>query len=403
MTEWRCLVVSSEGRSDWRLITAPDQQRAVAKLVAEGLTPLEVRSGGVSLIERLNQPVKLGRALSVADQALIMTQLATLIRSGLPIDRSLDLLREQARSASARTLLANVVAHVRAGGTLANAFDQSNSFPTYVIGVVRSAERGGRLGDALTAVASRLALAASTRRQLVTALTYPIAVLGATLLALSLVLTMVVPQFEPIFAGQEDRLPTVTRLVLGLSNAVNNHGLMLFGVLVGLPSLLWVLSRSRMGVAFLNRHRDRIPGLAMRDQYIAAQFIGIFATLIGNGVSVINALPLARDALGSQRWRSHIGDVERSIRAGSRLSTALSRNALIPNAALRLIEVGEHSGQLAQTCREASAIINENVRARLDRMVALANPIAIIVLGGLVGLLVAGVMLGIFTLGDFAG
>ena len=84
------------------------------------------------------------------------------------------------------------------------------------------------------------------------------------------------------------------------------------------------------------------------------------------------------------------------------MSAALTRSALIPSAAIRLIEIGERSGQLAGTCREASAIIGENVRAKIERILVLANPIAIIGLGGLVGLLVAGVMLGIFTLGDFA-
>ncbi len=403
MTEWRCLVVSNEGRSDWRLINAADRQNVVSKLVAEGLTPLEIRSGATSLLERLNQPIRLRGGLSVADQALVMTQLATLMRAGLPIDRSLDLLREQARNARVRALLASVIAHVRSGGTLATALDQMNSFPAYVVGVIRAAERTGHMNEALASLASRLTLAASTRRQLMTALTYPAAVLGATLLALALVLTMVVPQFEPIFAGQEDKLPALTKAVLGMSNAVSDHGFVLLSGVGIAPMFLWLLLRSSAGIVFLNRYRVRIPGLGMYDQYVAGQFIGIFATLIGAGVAVIDALPLARDAIGSQRWRKYVQKVEHAIRAGSRLSAALSRDALIPNAAVRLIEVGEHSGQLAQTCREASTIISENVRARIDRVVALVNPVAIIVLGGLAGLLVAGVMLGIFALGDFAG
>jgi len=172
--------------------------------------------------------------------------------------------------------------------------------------------------------------------------------------------------------------------------------------ILAIPTVLFLFLRAPTGMEFINRHRQRIPGMMMRDHYIASQFIGIFATLIGNGVSVVNALPLARDAVGSRRWQRHIELVESAIRGGSRLSAALTRSALIPSAAIRLIEIGERSGQLAGTCREASAIIGENVRAKIERILVLANPIAIIGLGGLVGLLVAGVMLGIFTLGDFA-
>ena len=223
------------------------------------------------------------------------------------------------------------------------------------------------------------------------------------MVALSLVLTLVIPQFEPIFAGQEDKLPALTRLVLHFSRAVNDHGLLLLCLMFGAPLLFWTMVRSAWGAQLLTDHRVRIPGLRMRDQYIAGQFTGILATLIGNGISVVNALPLARDAIGSRRWRGYIDKMEQSIRAGSRLSAAMTRGALLPRAAIRLIEVGEYSGQLAQTCRDASTVISETVRTRIERIVALANPIAIILLGGLVGILVAGVMLGIFSLGDFAG
>ena len=403
MSAYRCLVISREGQRDWRIVDALDQNSVVAKLRADGHTPLKITSGPASLFARLNQPIRIGGNLSVADQALIMTQLATLIRAGLPIDRSLDLLREQAGRARQRMLLGQVLAHVRGGGSLAQGLEQLGSFPAYVIGVVWSAERTGRLGDALAALADRLGTASATRRQLVTALTYPAAVLAATLLALGLVLTLVIPQFAPIFAGQEDKLPNLTRLVLYLSDLTSSHALLLIVLIASLPLATWLMLRSALGGALFARYRYHIPGLRMRDQYLAGQFIAIFATLVGNGVPVVSALSLVREAIGSQRWRACLGGVEQAVRAGSRLSSALSRTALIPAAAVKLIEVGEHSGELAQTCQEASSIIAENVRARIERIVALANPIAIISLGGLVGLLVAGVMLGIFSLGDFAG
>ena len=403
MSAYRCLVISREGQRDWRIVDALDQNSVVAQLRADGHTPLKITSGPASLFDRLNQPIRIGGNLSVADQALIMTQLATLIRAGLPIDRSLDLLREQAGRARQRMLLGQVLAHVRGGGSLAQGLEQLGSFPAYVIGVVWSAERTGRLGDALAALADRLGTASATRRQLVTALTYPAAVLAATLLALGLVLTLVIPQFAPIFAGQEDKLPNLTRLVLYLSDLTSSHALLLIVLIASLPLATWLMLRSALGGALFARYRYHIPGLRMRDQYLAGQFIAIFATLVGNGVPVVSALSLVREAIGSQRWRACLGGVEQAVRAGSRLSSALSRTALIPAAAVKLIEVGEHSGELAQTCQEASSIIAENVRARIERIVALANPIAIISLGGLVGLLVAGVMLGIFSLGDFAG
>jgi general secretion pathway protein F len=403
MTDWRCLVVSGEGRTDWRTIEAADQAGAVARLVADGLTPLEVRTGTPSLIDRLNQPIKLGSGLRLGEQSLLLTQLAMLVQSGLPVDRSLDLLREQAPRAAQRDLLASVVTRVRGGGSLASALDAIDSFPSYVIGVTRAAERGGRLGDALTSLADRLNLAAATQRQLITALTYPAVVLVATVLALALVLTQVIPQFEPIFAGEEAKLPGLTQAVLALSRAVNDHAGWLVAGLVGIPLVCWAGLRTEAGERLLARYRHRIPGLALRDQYLAAQFTGILATLLANGVSAVSALPLVRGAIGSPRWQRHLIDVERRVREGAKLSSALARGDLLPSTAIRLIEVGERTGKLALTCRQASSIIADSTRAKIDRIVSLANPIAIVTLGGLVGMLVAGVMLGIFALGDFAG
>jgi type II secretory pathway component PulF len=403
MTEYRCLVVSPEGRSSWRTVDAASEKGAIARLVGDGLTPLEVKSGAMGLVDRLNQPLNLGRTLGIGEQSLILTQLATLIRAGLPIDRCLDLLRDQSPRPAQRDLLGQALAGIRSGQSLAFALEQRAAFPGYVIGVIRSAERSGRLGDALTSLAERLTASAATRRQLVTALTYPAAVLIATLLALALVLVLVVPQFEPIFAGQEERLPGLTRAVLALSALVNGHFMLLLAVLIGLPVLGFVFLRSEAGGALLQRGRRHIPGLMLRDQYLAAQFTGIFATLVGNGVTVVKALPLARAAIGSERWRRHLAEVEQRVREGSTLSAALATGAFVPTTAVRLIEVGERSGQLADTCGKASTIMGDAARARIDRIVSLANPIAIIALGGIVAMLVAGVMLGIFALGDFAG
>lgn len=402
MTAYRCLALSPDGRKTWRMLEAGSEKQAVAVLIADGFTPLDIRSGAVNLMERLNQPVRFARRLGINEQSLMLSQLAMLVGSGLPVDRSLDLLRDQAPRASQRAALGDVLADVRAGTSLAKALHRRDLFPGYVIGVLRSAERSGRLGEALTSVSFRMNSAAKVRRELITALTYPAAVLAATLLALLLVLIVVVPQFAPIFAGEEMRLPALTRLVLALSAIVHNYGpttvILCPAVLIG----LYILMRSARAAAIIQHFRHRIPGIGLRDQYVAAQVTGILATLLANGVTVINALPLAREAVGSTRWKIYLTKVERRIREGSGMSHALAQDNLVPQTAIRLIQVGERSGDLANTCRQASSIMEVAAKARLDRIILLANPIAITSLGGLVALLVGGVMLGIFSMGDIA-
>lgn len=403
MSAWRCLVITPDGVTDWREVDAPNEDAVLARLSAEGVTALEISQNGGSLLARLNQPLAFGRKLPVSDQALVLSRLATLVSSGLPVDRSLDLLREQATRSRQRVILGRMLATVREGSGLARAFDEQKLFPAYVVGVVRAAERSGGLGAALQSLAERLTLAASTRRQMAAALTYPAAILAATIAALAIVLTFVIPQFDLMFAGQEDKLPVSTQIVLALSRTANAHPVLLMSGLLLPPLLLYAFLRSAEGRHLIDRHGRWLPFFALRDQYLAAQFVGILATLLTNGVKVVDALPLARDAIGSGRWRHYAARTERAIREGTSLSAALSQDALLPVTAIRLVEVGERSGRLAATCAQASLIIGEAARTRIERIVALANPIAIIALGALVAGLVGSVMLGIFALGDFAG
>lgn len=403
MTEYRCLVIDAEGRRAWRRVEAGDERRLRAMLATDGALLVEVRGGAMGLIERLNQPIDWHWGIGIGEQALIIGQLATLVGSGLPVDRSLDLLRDQASKARQRAAVAAMLARVRAGDGLARAMENSRLFPDYAVGVVRAAEQSGRMGEALTALAARLAGAAETRRRLLTALTYPAAVMAATLVALALVLTVVVPQFAPIFAGREAQLPVLTRGVLAVADLVNRQGLLVLGAAAALVAGLWLALRATAGGAFGEALRRYLPGAALADQFLAAQFTGLMALLAGNGVKIVPALALARQATASHRWRAHLQAVERRVREGSTLSAALALAPFMPRTAIRLIEVGERSGKLAETCAKASAIIGAGAQARLERIVALANPVAIVALGGVVALLVGGVMLGIFSLGDFVG
>lgn len=403
MTEFRCLAVDGSGKKAWRQVEAPSENACVQSMLADGLTPLQVTSGSMSLAERLNQPVELSLGFGLGEQSLMLNQLALLVRSGLPVDHSLDLLRDQAPKARQKEMLQKILDKVKQGEGLARALEAVKIFPGYVIGVVRSAERSGKLGEALTSVAERMTKATETRRKLATALTYPAAVLIATIAALVIVLTSVVPQFEPVFAGNEDRLPAVTLMVLSFSAFVRSYGLFLLSAILIAFALLWLLVRSEEGERLMSRLAPYLPGIKLRDQYLAGQFAGLLATLIGNGLTIVKALPLAKNTLSSRRWKADLDGVERQIREGGRLSYALAASSVFPETASRLIEVGERTGKLGETCVHASEIMSAAAAARIERIVSLVNPIAIILLGGLVAMLVAGVMLGIFALGDIAG
>lgn len=401
MTEYRCLVLDKNGQRNWQRLDAESEAACLDALMRQNLVPLRITDGPMDLTERLSQPVNIrfgaGRA-----QAMELRQLATLVSAGLPVDRSLDLLRDQLADKRQRQRHERLLSDVRSGSSLGEAMQGLGGYPQWALGIIKAAQAGGRIGDALVAVADRMESEEAIRRRLVTSLTYPAAVMIATIAALIIVLTLVVPQFAPIFEGEEERLPNLTRAVLALSDAVQSHGWTLLAGLCGLVLLLVLLFRaSNQNNGILAK--IRWPGQRLFDQYLAAQFTGLLSTLLLNGVTLIKALPLARDAMSSARWRNALSLVEQQIREGARLSQSLAQVSFFPVTAARLIEVGEATGKLGETAHEASKVMGTSATARIERIVALANPIAIILLGGIVALLVAGVMLGIFSLGDFAG
>lgn len=402
MSEWRCEVVCADGRRDWRRVIAPSADDAAAQLIADGMAPVRIQGGTMGLAERLAQPVALSRSLSQADQALVLGQLAVLLNAGMPIDRSVDLLAEQMPRARQRDWLREVLARLRSGSNPSEALACQAQLPPWVLGVIGSAERSGRLSAALAELSADIGAAAKARSSLITQLTYPAAIVAATLLALVVVLTLVVPQFESILRGNEAALPLLTRWVLGLSAAVRDHGSAMLAVtLVGLALLVTAWRGGQLdGLAA--RAGGATGLLGLRDRFLAARFARLLSALLANGIALVPALALARPAMGSRRWSQMLRGVEQDLREGARFTTALGSSPLVPATLVRLIEVGEHSGALASTLGEAGKIIDAAARARVERLISLANPIAIILLGAIVALLVAGVLLGIFAVGDFA-
>lgn len=400
MNEWRCLVLLPEGGRDWRRVHARDAGSAAAMLLDEGLVALDVRTGPLTLLEILNRPIGGSGQLSMADQALVLHQIAMLLKAGLAIDRAIDLLRDQMPKAAQRNWLAEVLVRLRCGESLAAALDCRPVFPGHVTGVISAAERSGHLDRAFAMLAERVGELATARRELITALTYPAAVLAATLLALAMVVLVVIPQFEPLFAGERERLPALTLLVLGFTEALRSYGWLLSLALVGVPVGLIAWARSPASAALSVGARRRIPGMALYDQYLAARFATVLGTLLDNGVHIVRALPLVGAALASRRWRRWTGEVEQALREGQSIRQALGRDGLLPPAAVRLAEVGEQGGRLGEALGEAGRIMQANAKARIDRIVSLANPLSIMLLGGLVAMLIGGVMLGIFALGD---
>jgi general secretion pathway protein F len=397
--QFRCVALDTQGMSHESMILATSEAQAVAQLGAKGLTPILITQRGPSLVEVLSREVNFSRSLSMSELTALTERLALLLGAGLTITQCFDLEARGAGRKATKAFASRQLARINEGQSLAESLIQEPGLPAYFVGVVRAAERGGRLAQGLDGLARSMKLANQTKQQLLASLTYPALVLMSTLIALIFVLVYVIPNFEPLFEGETARLPWLTRAVLALSHAVNGHALLL--LVSGMAALLglWLLSRSQ---AYQNWWQARLASSSGLFDLIRTIYAGrtcrVMGTQLCNGVPVPEALDAAADAAGSRFYDKRLKACALRIREGASMADVMAQSQLFPETAVKLAQVGEVSGRLGPMLIEAAQLFEAQAKLRLERLVAVANPLAIMLLGGLVAAMIASVMIGIFSI-----
>lgn len=381
-----------------QMVQASSEAQAVATISAKGLTPILVTQRGPGLMEILSRDVDFGKRLGASDLTALTERLTLLLGAGLTVTQCLELEAHGAGRKAVKGFAARQLARITEGQSLAGSIAQETRLPSYYVGVVRAAERGGRLAQGLDGLARSMKLADQTRQQLIASLTYPALVLTSTFVALIFVLTTVIPNFEPLFEGETARLPGLTRAVLWLSHGVNNHGLLLLILSAASIAGLWALSRT---AAYQNWWQARLVSPAPLFDLIRTIHAGRAARVIGtqiiNGVAVPEALSAAAQAAGSRLYADKLTVAALRIREGQSMAEVMGQSQLFPETAVKLAQVGEASGKLGAMLLEAASLFETQAKLQLERLVAVANPLAILLLGGLVAGMIASVMLGIFS------
>lgn len=382
---------------------AATENAAALDVLREGLTPISIvrRDGG--LLDALNRPLALGARPRIADVALFCEQMSAMTASGLTVEQALRVISRQGAERHTTKTAQRLLPRIQAGMALSAALAAEPGLPSYLTGMVRAAETGGKLSDGLGDAGRYMQRQADTRGGLINALAYPAVVLITVIIALTLVLAVVIPAFEPIFAGEEHRLPAITRAVLWLSSLVV-HDLLKVSLFAGATLLVGVAALYRFPRL---RHRvqqgaSRLRPVRLAMQLDVSRVLGVLGMLFRSGVEVSEAVALAARSAGSSRLRTALEDAARQLREGVSISAALGSVAAIPDDTRALIEVGEHTGELGATTLRAAQLLEADTAYQIGRLVALANPIAIAFLGVAVGLVVGGVMLGILSINQLA-
>lgn len=375
-----------------------DSPRHARQLMRErGLWPRElqeVRVGGGK--GRQPRSARLG----AADLALLTLQLSTLVQAGLPLEEALEAVTKQSAKRKVAGLLSAVRNRVMEGHSLSTALGQfPKAFPELFRATVAAGERSGHLGDVLEQLAAYTQARQASRQKIQMALVYPLILMLSSVAIVGFLLGYVVPDVVKIFVDSGQALPWLTVALIGVSDGLRNHGLLVLGGLAALV-VLWRWSL-RQPFWRLRWHRLALSlpviGEVLRAME-AARFASTLAILGKSAVPLVDALEIAAAVIGNLTIRARMVDVARSVREGGTLTRGLERSGDIPPMMLHMIASGERAGELDRMLARAAEQQESSLAARIALVVSLFEPAMLVLMGAVVLLIVLAILLPILSL-----
>lgn len=405
MPEFRYVAIDPTGKLTRGMMAAVDESAVVMRLQQQGqiLMRADPASHGRGLGHLLNLEFGSG-ALRAQDVAIFTRELSIMLVAGQDLDRALRFLVETSPNSRVRTVTEQLRDAVRDGGSLGSAMmAHRRSFSRLYVGMVRAGEAGGTLGPTLERLAVLLERQRSLSATIKSAMIYPVLLMIAAIGSVTLLLTVILPQFVPLFEQNGAALPASTRLLIIAGKLVADDGP--YGVTVLLLLLLAARQalhrpRPRLMVDRMLLHLPVIGGLAR--EILAARFTRTLGTLLLNGVPLIGALAIVRDAVGNQAAVAAVDTATLSARGGQGLSRPLGETGVFPARTVHLLRLGEETAQVGPLSLRAAEIHEENARIGVQRLVALLVPAITILMGGLIAGIVSTLLLAMLSLNDLA-
>jgi general secretion pathway protein F len=403
MPAYSYAALNAQGRTEQGVVEADSERAARSQLRTQALVPIKVLPVAAPQARPGDIVLWSARVFSRTDLVVWTRQLASLVAAGLPLERALTALSEEAATPAQRDLVAQLRAEVNAGAPLAQALAMHpREFDELFVAVMGSGEQSGRLGQVLGQLANDLEAAHTMRSKLLAASLYPAIVSAVALLIVLFLLAYVVPQVAEVFTSTQRSLPWLTVAMLAISQWVQALWLWLLllsvaGAVVLRVALRQPLFRQQFDNAWL-----RLPLVGRLSLgYNAARFASTLALLVGAGVPMLKALQTAAQTLSNMALRNDAMQAIELVREGAPLASALAHNKRLPSLLSMFARLGEQTGQLPQMLQHAADHLGSEVQRRALQLATVLEPLLIVVMGLVVMLIVLAVMLPIIQLNQF--
>ncbi len=403
MTQFRYRAVDRSGHFSEGVVEQPSRQHVAEWLAREGLTAVKIDTASGRA-----RPAGVARALpgrrgggNVRERVLSFTrELSVMLSSGLPLDRSLSIL-EGLADVTGREMITAIRNDVRKGRTLGDALAARPEFSPFYINMVRAGEAGGALESTLSRMTEYLERAKALRQTILSALTYPAILLGVALFSVIFMLAWVVPSFADLFADMGGQLPLPTRIVMGMGDFMASWWWLVIAVLAG---AIWLARRQWADEGFRSGFDRRCLGWPLIGELIVqletTRFARTLGVLLQGGVSLVNAMAIARATVGNRTLRDELTRAGNALKEGKSLSGALLADSHFPVLALHMVQVGEETGRLEEMLLKVAGIYDDEVNNVVRRLLALLEPVLILSLGLMIAAIILSILVGILGVNE---
>ena len=397
--------VTPAGEVQEGVLEASSSRAAVARIQEMGFIPIRADEAGGATAASV-QPAGTAlfgrRTIRQEDIGVVTRELATLLKAGLPLDRSFEILINLAPTPRVAELLAKIRNDVRGGASLSKALEsQRGVFTRFYINMIRAGEAGGSLPTVLLRLAEYMERAKALRDNVTASLTYPAFLAVVSLLAVVVLLGVVVPRFKPVFAGAGKAIPFMTEAVLFAGDATRNYG---WAMLIGLALVAYLVQR-RLQDPEVRYRFDRwlvtapvIGNLFSRVEM--ARFSRTLGTLLSNGVTLVAALNIVRETMENAWLAEAIANVARELKEGRGLGRPMMETGRFPMLAVHMIMVGEETGRLDDMLMQVAETYDREVEVAIRKALALLQPVMIVAMAAVIGFIIIAILSAMLSVYD---
>ncbi|MBI1949826.1 MAG: type II secretion system F family protein [Acidobacteria bacterium] len=393
MPEFIAKIGTSDGTVMERSFTADSEEALRNDLQGKDYLVFKVRKkGGVA---DLLPGFGAGRSVKMKEFLLFNQELAALIKAGLPIIASLEILTERRKNQAFRKALMDVRDKVRGGASLSEAFQgQGEMFPAIYSATLASGERSGEIASVLLRYITYQKTILALKRKVTTALIYPAILFVLMIGLIAILITWVVPKFTEFYKDFGADLPLLTRALIGVSAFVTQKAVFMAALLALAAILFRAWTRTAAGRLAIDRFLVRVPVIGgVFHRFAVSRFTRTLGTLIAGGIPAVTALLMSARAVGNLEFEAKLIDVERKVREGSSLWEALEATGLFNDIAIEMTRVGESTGSLHDMLANISDFYDEEIEARINTIMVFIEPVMLVVMGSFVVLIMLAIYL----------